>query len=58
MGEHTEWMKYNNFEISHKAPMLLHVPGTIDKVALVKMFGSNHPPHVTTSLDDVLGEPG
>ena len=38
--------------------MLLHVPGTIDQVALVKMFGSNHPPHVTTSLDDVLGEPG
>ena len=32
MGEHTEWMKYNNFEISHKAPMMLHVPGLIEEV--------------------------
>ena len=32
LGEHAEWMKYNNFEISHKAPMMLHVPGLIEEV--------------------------
>ena len=32
MGEHSEWLKNNNFEISHRAPMLLHVPGLIDQV--------------------------
>ena len=32
MGEHSEWLKNNNFEISHRAPMLLHVPGVIDQV--------------------------
>ena len=39
MGEHSEWLKNNNFEISHRAPMLLHVPGLIDQV------GCDHQPH-------------
>ena len=38
MGEHSEWLKNNNFEISHRAPMLLHVPGVIDQVG-----GDIHP---------------
>ena len=30
MGEHSEWDKYTNFEISHRAPLMFHVPGEID----------------------------
>lgn len=27
LGEHQEWSKYSNFEVSTRAPLLLHVPG-------------------------------
>ena len=30
MGELSEWEKYTNFEVAHRAPMMLHVPGTVD----------------------------
>ena len=30
LGEHSEWMKMTNFEIAHRAPLMLHVPGMID----------------------------
>ena len=26
------WAKYTAFEIAHRAPMMLHVPGLIDQV--------------------------
>ena len=32
LGEHAEWDKYTNFEIAHRAPMMLHVPGLIEEV--------------------------
>ena len=32
LGEHAEWDKYTNFEIAHRAPMMLHVPGIIEEV--------------------------
>ena len=31
MGEHSEYDKYTNFEVAHRAPMMLHVPGVIDQ---------------------------
>ena len=31
MGEQAEWAKYTNYEIAHRAPMMLHVPGLIDQ---------------------------
>ena len=30
LGEHSEWEKTTNFEIAHRAPLMLHVPGVID----------------------------
>ena len=27
MGEHSEWDKYTNFEIAHRAPLMIRVPG-------------------------------
>ena len=27
LGEHQEWSKYSNFEVSTRAPLMLHVPG-------------------------------
>ena len=27
LGEHAEWMKWNNFDITARVPLLLHVPG-------------------------------
>ena len=27
MGEHAEWDKYTNFEIAHRAPLIIHIPG-------------------------------
>ena len=32
MGEQAEWAKYTNYEIAHRAPMMLHIPGVIDQV--------------------------
>jgi len=31
MGEHSAWDKYTNFEIAHRAPMMIHVPGVIEQ---------------------------
>ncbi|XP_060581910.1 iduronate 2-sulfatase-like [Ruditapes philippinarum] len=31
LGEHGEWTKHTNFELSVHAPMMLHVPGLTDK---------------------------
>ena len=31
LGEQAEWAKYTNFEIAHRAPVMLHVPGLIDQ---------------------------
>ena len=31
-GEHSMWNKYTAFEIAHRAPMMIHVPGLIDQV--------------------------
>lgn len=30
IGEHAEWDKYTNYEIAHRAPLMLHVPGVTD----------------------------
>jgi len=30
LGEHAEWDKYTNYEIAHRAPMMLHIPGVTD----------------------------
>ena len=27
MGEHAEWDKYTNYEVAHRAPLMLHIPG-------------------------------
>ena len=35
MGEQAEWAKYTSYEIAHRAPMMLHLPGVIDQVSLV-----------------------
>ena len=32
VGEHSIWAKYTAFEIAHRAPMMIHVPGLIDQV--------------------------
>ena len=32
MGEHSAWDKYTNFDLAHRAPMMLHVPGVIEQV--------------------------
>ena len=32
MGEHGEWSKYENFDITTKVPLLLHVPGITDQL--------------------------
>lgn len=32
MGEHSAWDKYTNFDLAHRAPMMLHVPGVIEEV--------------------------
>ena len=32
VGEHSIWGKYTAFEIAHRAPMMIHVPGLIDQV--------------------------
>jgi len=37
MGEHSEYDKYTNFEVAHRAPMMLHVPGVIEE----SMFTEN-----------------
>ena len=34
MGEHAEWDKYTNYDLAHKAPMMLHVPGRIEEVSI------------------------
>ena len=34
VGEHAEWDKYTNFDLAHKAPMMLHVPGRIEEVCV------------------------
>ena len=31
MGEHAEYDKYTNFEVAHRTPMMLHVPGVIEQ---------------------------
>ena len=31
LGEQAEWAKYTNYEIAHRAPVMLHVPGLIDQ---------------------------
>ena len=33
LGEHSEWTKETNFEIAHRVPLMLHVPGVIDSSA-------------------------
>ena len=33
VGEHAEWDKYTNYDLAHKAPMMLHVPGRIEEVS-------------------------
>ena len=38
MGEHAEWDKYTNYDLAHKAPMMLHVPGLIEEVCLFLQF--------------------
>ena len=30
LGEHSEWTKETNFEIAHRVPLMLHIPGVID----------------------------
>ena len=59
MGEHSEWLKNNNFEISHRAPMLLHVPGVIDQVG-GDLYPHLHPhPHAVpaqATVEDSLVE--
>ena len=35
MGEQAEWDKYTSYEIAHRAPMMLHLPGVIDQVSLI-----------------------
>ncbi|XP_035206404.1 iduronate 2-sulfatase-like isoform X2 [Stegodyphus dumicola] len=30
LGEHQEWSKYSNFEVSVKVPLVLHIPGITD----------------------------
>ena len=37
MGEQSAWDKYTNYELAHRAPMMLHVPGMIDQ----SMFSDN-----------------
>ena len=32
LGEHAEWDKQTNFEIAHRAPFMLRVPGVAPKV--------------------------
>ena len=32
VGEHSMWAKYTAFELAHRAPMMIHVPGIIDQV--------------------------
>ena len=32
VGEHSMWAKYTAFEIAHRAPMMIHVPGVIEQV--------------------------
>ena len=34
VGEHAEWDKYTNYDLAHKAPMMLHVPGRIEEVSI------------------------
>lgn len=31
MGEHQEWSKYSNFEVSVKVPLIVHIPGLTEK---------------------------
>ena len=31
LGEHGEWTKHTNFELSTHAPMMIHIPGLTDK---------------------------
>ena len=31
LGEHAEWCKHNNFDLSLHAPMMIHIPGKTDK---------------------------
>ena len=30
MGEQAEWAKYTNYEIAHRAPLMVHIPGLTD----------------------------
>ena len=41
LGEHAEWDKYTNFEIAHRAPMMLHVPGIIEEVGTSLQIPAN-----------------
>ena len=38
MGEHSAWDKYTNFDLAHRAPMMLHVPGVIEEVEKKSIF--------------------
>ena len=37
VGEHSMWAKYTAFEIAHRAPMIIHVPGRVDQVNYISM---------------------
>merc|ERR1712110_412648 len=37
VGEHSMWAKYTAFEIAHRAPMMIHIPGRVDQ----SMFSEN-----------------
>ena len=36
------WAKYTAFEIAHRAPMMIHVPGLIDQVNMMKSEKSSN----------------
>ena len=38
VGEHAEWDKYTNYDLAHKAPMMLHVPGRIEEVCVSFLY--------------------
>ena len=52
MGEHSEWDKYTSFEIAHKAPMMLHLPGVIEQVSLIIIMTTSELP--TTHTEQAL----
>ena len=31
LGEQAEWDKYTSYQVSHRAPVMLHVPGLVDQ---------------------------